>query len=179
MPRSARFFGRFPTARSSTSVTVSRPSGTGSTTGGAVWFSVDLPEIIAFREQLLPPDPRFRHLPGSALSADWLTALDPDRPCFITAQGLLMYLPEKEVRTLLQTIAARLPGAWMMFDAVPWWLVQWSRLRMPISLRYVPPAPSSGRSAKTGRAPCGSGCRRSRHYRWSSTPRPDGRRGQC
>ncbi len=107
--------------------------------GQADWLSVDLPQSMVVRERLLPAEARFRHFAGSALATEWFDEVDPDRPCCVTAQGLLMYLPEAQVRMLLQNIAARLPGALVMFDAIPGWVARLSRLGLPSALWYSPP----------------------------------------
>jgi O-methyltransferase involved in polyketide biosynthesis len=89
--------------------------------GRMQWLSVDLPAAIELREQFLPSCGRFRHIACSALSPDWLAAVDPATPLFIIAQGLLMYLPPAAVETLLRAIAARFPGAELAFDTIPRW----------------------------------------------------------
>ncbi len=89
--------------------------------GRVQWLCVDVPESIAVRERFLPPAPRCRHLRCSALDTAWIDAVDPMRGVFVTAQGLLMYFTEAEVRGLLQTIDRRLPGCEVMFDTIPEW----------------------------------------------------------
>ncbi len=88
------------------------------------WLCVDVPEAIAIRERFLQASGRCRHLALSALDMRWMDAIRPEaigRGVFITAQGLLMYFAADEVRRLLQAIAARLPGAELMFDTIPPW----------------------------------------------------------
>lgn len=82
----------------------------------ALWLSVDLPETIAMRERFIQPDERHLHVPFSALDTRWFDAVPPGRAVFITAQGLLMYFTEQEVKTLVQAIGQRFPGAILMFD---------------------------------------------------------------
>jgi O-methyltransferase involved in polyketide biosynthesis len=88
----------------------------------ALWLSVDLPEAIAIREHFIAPDDKHRHVACSALNRAWFDEVPQERPVYITAQGLLMYLPEEEVRSLLQDLAERFPDAWFMFDTIPRWL---------------------------------------------------------
>jgi hypothetical protein len=56
---------------------------------------------------------------GSALDPGWLDRLDPTDPILVTAQGLLPYFQRDQVHGLIAGIAARLPGALLVFDAVP------------------------------------------------------------
>ena len=86
------------------------------------WLSVDLPEAIRLREVFLPSTERFRHLAMSALDAEWIAMVDPCEPIFIVAQGLFMYLEPDAVSGLLSRMAARLPGAQLVFDTIPPWL---------------------------------------------------------
>lgn len=88
----------------------------------ALWISVDLPEAMATRERFIQPDHQHRHMACSATDERWLDAVPTDKPVFITAQGLLMYFSEEEVRGLIQRIATRFEHATVMFDTIPLWL---------------------------------------------------------
>jgi O-methyltransferase involved in polyketide biosynthesis len=85
------------------------------------WLTVDLPQMTALRQRLLPAEPRMRTFSGSALDRAWMGAIEPGTPVLITAEGLLMYLPPDEVRALLRDCAARFPGGSMVFDTIPDW----------------------------------------------------------
>lgn len=106
--------------------------------GKVRWVCVDVPEAIAVRERFLAPDARCRHVALSALDTRWIDEVAAATACsgngrgangqeadgravFVTAQGLLMYFTAGQVRTLLQAMAARLPGAECMFDTIPAW----------------------------------------------------------
>lgn len=82
----------------------------------ALWLSIDLPEAMAVRERFIQPDAQHRHIAISALDTAWFDAVPPGRAVFISAQGLLMYFREEDVATLLRALAARFPGAILMFD---------------------------------------------------------------
>jgi O-methyltransferase involved in polyketide biosynthesis len=87
-----------------------------------MWITVDLPGAIAIREYFIIPDDKHRHVALSALNRAWFDEVPKERPVYITAQGLLMYLTEEQVRWLLQNMAERFPGAWFAFDTIPRWL---------------------------------------------------------
>ncbi|MFI0895277.1 class I SAM-dependent methyltransferase [Streptomyces sp. NPDC020983] len=95
------------------------------------WLSVDLPETVAVRDRLLPDDPpRRRTLACSALDLRWMDEVEPGTPpqnVLVTAQGLLMYLPPRDVRKLIARCAERFPGGSFLFDAVPRAMVARSR----------------------------------------------------
>lgn len=83
------------------------------------WLSVDLPEPMKLRHQLLPEGPRQSSFCGSALELSWLDGLDPANPVVVTAQGLFPYFRRDQVHELIAVIAKRLPGSLLIFDVVP------------------------------------------------------------
>jgi O-methyltransferase involved in polyketide biosynthesis len=88
--------------------------------GWVRWLTVELPETAAVRAALLPDDPpRRRMFAGSATDPEWLTAVGPAEHVMVVAQGLLMYLPPKQVRALIARCAEAFPGGSMVFDTVP------------------------------------------------------------
>jgi O-methyltransferase involved in polyketide biosynthesis len=86
------------------------------------WLTVDVPEMIALRDRALPASPRRRSWAGSALDSGWMDEVDPARGVLVTAQGLLMYFEPPAVHRFLAVCARRLPGAALVFDAVPEWM---------------------------------------------------------
>lgn len=110
--------------------------------GRALWLSVDLPEAMAVRSRFIQPDERHRHLCMNVAELGWLDSVDVTRPVFVSAQGLLMYLEPAVVESLCVGMAARLPGAYFMFDAIPRWLSQKTLRGWNKTSHYrVPPMP--------------------------------------
>lgn len=109
--------------------------------GQVRWLTVDLPETAAVRRALVGEDPPRRRLfAGSALDLDWFSALGatPEDRVVVVAQGLLMYLPPREVEALIARCAERFRGGVMLFDTVPaWmsWLTQQGWARSPSGYR--------------------------------------------
>lgn len=110
--------------------------------GRAHWLSVDLPDAVALREELLPPGPRQRYLAADATELGWVDEVDRNREVLVSAQGLLMYLPPARVRALIAGCAERFPGGSLVLDAVPRWF---SRLTLTGKVRahgyQAPPMP--------------------------------------
>lgn len=87
--------------------------------GQTRWLTVDLPETLRLRHQLLPNGPRQREWFGSALEPGWLDQLSSAEPVLVTAQGLFPYFRREQVHRLVTTLAGRLTAAILVFDVVP------------------------------------------------------------
>ena len=108
--------------------------------GRVRWLTVDLADVVALRESLLPPEPRMRAVAASALDDAWLGEVDASTSVLLTAQGLLMYLAPEDVRGLVARCARRLRRSELVFDAVPRWLVERGRRgRLAGPTGYTPP----------------------------------------
>jgi len=87
------------------------------------WFDVDYPEVIELRRRLYPERPGY-HMIGSALEdPNWLDSVPADRPVMIVAEGVMMYLTEEVVRSLLNRLTDHFPSGRIAFDA-------WNRLAL-------------------------------------------------
>lgn len=81
--------------------------------GAVRWYDLDLPEVIALRRRFLTETQRFRFIASSVLDFPWLDRL-PDESghrFLFVAEGLFMYLPQDDVRTLVVRLRDRFPGA--------------------------------------------------------------------
>jgi O-methyltransferase involved in polyketide biosynthesis len=108
------------------------------------WISVDLPPVIALREELLPPSPRITNLAQSALDYSWIDRVDASDGVFITAEGLLMYLQPDQAMELIAQCAKRFPGGQMFFDLPPTIIKKVAPKGIRASKQYrVPPMPFS------------------------------------
>ncbi|OBK51983.1 class I SAM-dependent methyltransferase [Mycobacterium sp. 1081908.1] len=82
------------------------------------WFDVDQPGVIALRRKLYDDGDGYRMIGSSVTDPAWLDEIPTDRPTLVIAEGLLMYLVEPEVRTLLRRITDRFGGGELLFDTV-------------------------------------------------------------
>lgn len=108
------------------------------------WFSIDLPEMVAVQERLLPAEPDITRIGVSALDRSWLEEV-PTGPAIISAEGLFMYLPREDVHALIADMAARFPGGRLIYDSIPGWFSRMTqRGKVRLTERYVaPPMPHS------------------------------------
>ena len=82
------------------------------------WFDVDQPNVIALRRKLYDDRDGYRMIGSSVTDEVWLDEIPTDRPMLMVAEGLVMYLTEPEVRTLLQRFTDRFGSGELVFDTV-------------------------------------------------------------
>lgn len=88
-------------------------------TGKAVFYELDLPEVIVLRHELIPEPANDHYIAASLLETDWMDDLrgkHPDGEFIFVIEGVLMYFYEKQVRSVLQNIAGRFKGGELWFD---------------------------------------------------------------
>jgi len=83
---------------------------------GVEWFDVDYPDVIDLRRQLFPTRDNY-HMIGAPLDdLRWLDDVPRERPGLMIAEGVLHYLSETEVKTLLNAVVAHFPSGQLIFD---------------------------------------------------------------
>ncbi len=83
-----------------------------------LWFDVDQPNVIELRRRLYDDTERYRMIGSSVTDPRWLDGIPNGRPTLVAAEGLLMYLPEAEVRRLLGRLTDRFDCGEMLFDTL-------------------------------------------------------------
>jgi len=71
---------------------------------GVDWYDVDLPEIVAIRERLLPS--RSTHIGVDLTETGWHTELPAERPAMIVAEGLLPFMPGDSFQRIIRALTA-------------------------------------------------------------------------
>ena len=80
-------------------------------------YNIDMPDVIAVRDEILPAGEREINL-GCDLNDDgWMDRIDGAEGAVFYATGVFYYFKKEDVRALFQKIAARFPGAVLAFDA--------------------------------------------------------------
>ena len=102
----------------------------------AHWVFVDLPESLAWRQRLITDPPHSTHISGDCFALQWLETLKANQPVLVSAQGLLMYFPEHQVRTLLREISRYFDQVDLLFDVLPLWASLWTT--SPVGLWRTP-----------------------------------------
>lgn len=85
--------------------------------GAVRWFDLDLPDVIALREQLVPETERDRYLRYSAFDERWMDAVGGGDGAFLfIAEAMLVYFDERQVRGLFLALQERFSGAEVVTD---------------------------------------------------------------
>ncbi|MGW3725245.1 class I SAM-dependent methyltransferase [Streptomyces sp. NPDC000851] len=87
-------------------------------TGRARWFDLDLPDVIDLRRTFFTDTAHRTMITASVTDETWAgsVAAQSDGPFFLAAEAVLPYLPEAEVRKVLNLLAERFPGALLALD---------------------------------------------------------------
>jgi len=86
--------------------------------GSIKWYDLDLPNVIALREQLLSEADRIQHIAKSLFDMSWCADIDSiNNGIFILASGVLVFFEEAQIKHFLSSLADALPGAQLACDA--------------------------------------------------------------
>jgi methyltransferase (TIGR00027 family) len=88
---------------------------------GTCWFDIDLPEVIALRQQVLPqsfPGRDYRLLSANVTEDDWLKEIPTDKSTVVIMEGLLAYLVEEDVKGLLSRLTETLREGELLFECI-------------------------------------------------------------
>ena len=98
------------------------------------WFDLDLPEVMELRRQHLQESERCRFIGKSILDRSWVCDLPwSGEAVLIIAEGLLMYLEEREVRSLFDYLVGNFPHGEMLMEMLGPWLVGKGRYQDAVS----------------------------------------------
>lgn len=86
--------------------------------GRARWFELDLPDVVELRRTFFADGPRRTTLAGSVTEPAWCEAVAAGGPgpYFLSAEAVLPFLTEAEVRGVIAMAAERFPGSLLAFD---------------------------------------------------------------
>ena len=80
-------------------------------------YNIDMPDVIAVRNELIPAGEREKNL-GFDLNDDaWMAQIDASDGAVFYATGVFYYFKMADVKALFQKMARRFPGAVLAFDA--------------------------------------------------------------
>ena len=80
-------------------------------------YNIDMPDVIAVRNELLPESERERNLAFDLNDETWMDEIDCSSGAVLFASGVFYYFKTEDVRALFQKMAKRFPGAVLVFDS--------------------------------------------------------------
>lgn len=91
--------------------------------GKIFWYDLDLPDTIELRRKLIPDGERNKCIAKSVFDRSWFKDIEVrGSKVFLIAAGVLVYLPEAEIKKLFIDLAQEFPHGEVMFDAYSKWL---------------------------------------------------------
>lgn len=98
------------------------------------WYDLDFPEVISFRESYYRETDNYTMLRSSATDFSWFEQIEYNgEPMLVIAEGLTMYLTEKDIRTLTELFAERFGNVTFIFDAYSSFAAKASKVKNPIN----------------------------------------------
>ena len=80
-------------------------------------YNIDLPDVIAVRNELIPAGEREKNLGYDLNDFGWMDEIDASEGAVFYAAGVFYYFRTEDVKKLFRHMAKRFPGAVLAFDA--------------------------------------------------------------
>jgi O-methyltransferase involved in polyketide biosynthesis len=80
-------------------------------------YNIDLPDVIAVRNELLPVGERERNIACDLNDPRWMDAVDDSGGAVFIAAGVFYYFRTKDVKDLFSRMTDRFPGSVLAFDS--------------------------------------------------------------
>ncbi|GAH44554.1 unnamed protein product, partial [marine sediment metagenome] len=80
------------------------------------WYTVDLPAVVALRDEVLPSRPNTHSVGVSLADQNWPTAVPSGRPTMLIADGLLAFLAEPVIIDLFRRIPHHFDSGELAFN---------------------------------------------------------------
>ena len=80
-------------------------------------YNIDMPDVIAVRNELLPESDRERNLAYNLNDEDWMNEIDAKDGAVFFASGVFYYFRTEDMKVLLHKMAKRFPKSVVVFDS--------------------------------------------------------------
>ena len=91
--------------------------------GSVLWVNIDLPDVVALRQKLIPDSEREKTIAKSVFDFTWMDDIvqqTKGRSILFMAAGVLCYFEAQQVEILFRKLAEAYPSAHFIFDAMSW-----------------------------------------------------------
>ncbi|MBP2029095.1 O-methyltransferase involved in polyketide biosynthesis [Methanohalophilus levihalophilus] len=80
--------------------------------GKVIFYDLDFPELISLKKRFFEETGRYRFIPSSVLDFEWIVQLKNEKgPFLFVAEGVFMYLPQKDVKALVLKLRSEFPDS--------------------------------------------------------------------
>ena len=103
---------------------------------GVDWYDIDYPEVVDLRRKVLPHFMNAHDIGADLTDPDWLGAVPGDRPASIVADGLMLFLTQEDMVSMLRRLVAHFPSGELILNAYTsyaMWTFKRSRAMAPIA----------------------------------------------
>ncbi|QTA79863.1 SAM-dependent methyltransferase, Ppm1/Ppm2/Tcmp-like [Desulfonema limicola] len=86
------------------------------------WYDLDYPEVINLRRHFYKETPKYKMISSSVTDINWIKKIKSynkaadNKPVMFIAEGLMMYLQEKDVKNIILNLEKFFPGSEIIFD---------------------------------------------------------------
>ena len=95
------------------------------------WYDLDFPEVIDIRKDFFKESERYHFIASSVLDFEWMNRIkEKNKEILFIAEGLLMYLQEKDVKKLILNMQKSFPGCYLACEVVNSYLVKALKRKM-------------------------------------------------
>ena len=85
--------------------------------GNCKGYNIDMPDVIAVRNELLPESDKERNIAYDLNDEHWMNEIDAKNGAVFFAAGVFYYFKTEDMKVLLQKMAKRFPKAVIVFDS--------------------------------------------------------------
>ena len=88
------------------------------------WYNIDFQQVIDLRDKLIPENERVTDIARSITDFSWMSDVKFSEDMLIVAEGILMYLEEKDVKELFDKIAEKTVKCTLLLELMSNWMVK-------------------------------------------------------
>ena len=79
-------------------------------------YNIDMPDVIAVRDQLIPAGNRVKNIAYDITDTGWFSEIDGSEGAVFFASGVMCYIQTEDARELFNRMAMAFPGGKLVFD---------------------------------------------------------------
>lgn len=97
------------------------------------WYDIDYKNVIEKRKKYFEEDSKHKMIGSSVLDPKWIEQVKNNQNILVIAEGLTMYLTEKEIKELITNINKKFKYVHLIFDAYSKKGIKISKIKNPVN----------------------------------------------